>query len=166
MAKKESNIEQDYLAFLNNVPLEHRDFVEELNTALLAQGMALEIKAAKSGPVVTYGSGKPKRSLFNYVFRKSGMMMRIYGEHAGEYEDILAVFPEKMKAAIRKAGPCRRILDPAACSSRCSMGYVFDLDGEQQIKCRYNAFLLPVNEENKPHLRAFVEREAAARAAN
>lgn len=163
MAKKESTAEQDYLAFVNSVPLEHRDFVEALNDALLARGMKAEIKAAKSGPVVTYVCGKPKRSVFNYVFRKSGMLMRIYGEHVGSYEEILADFPEKMKAAIRKAGPCKRIMDPGACSSRCPMGYVFDLDGEQQIKCRYNAFLLPVNDESKPHLRDFVEREAAAR---
>lgn len=165
MAKdKETAQNQDYLAFLNSVSEDDLEFVGQIDEALLARGYKREIKAAKSGFVVSYRGGEGKRTLFNYVFRKSGMLMRVYGEHAKDYQDVLDDLPEDMKKRIRKAGPCKRLLDPSACSSRCPMGYVFHLEGEQQVKCRYNAFLLPVNEESKPYLQLMLEREVEARA--
>ena len=160
---KEEAKKQDYLAFLNGVKEEDLDFVDQIDQALAEKGYGREIKAAKSGFVVSYKGGAAKHTLFNYVFRKTGMLMRLYGEHAKDYQDLLDSLPEDMKKRIRKAGPCKRLLDPSACSSRCSMGYVFQLEGEQQVKCRYNAFLLPVTEESKPYLQMMLEREVAFR---
>ena len=84
--------------------------------------------------MISYFLNKPKRTLANFVTRKTGMKIRIYPEHLNNYQDFLNTLPEKMKKDIRKASVCKRLLNPDDCNPKCVTGYSFELDGEQYLK--------------------------------
>jgi len=161
MEKKQYQFED----FLLDVHPAYQPFVTQTHQTLLQAGYQIKIDMAKSGFLVSYFDKKTKRSLANFVFRKSGLVVRIYGEHVNNYLDVLETLPESMTKAIDKAPVCKRFLNPAACNSRCPMGYDFVLKGKQQQKCRYSGFMFPVNEESVPFIQAFLAREAKERAA-
>ena len=75
--------------FLSAVAPEYRAFVEELNDELMEQGCNLIIKEAKSGYTASYQL--EKKTVMNWVFRKTGVFARIYGDNAGKYEDIICL---------------------------------------------------------------------------
>ncbi len=149
--------------FLPQVAPDHLPFVLDLDSALRAWGYKTKVELAKSGYVVSYLHPKTKKTLLNYVFRKTGMLMRIYGDHVGGYLDFLQTLPESMAKEVAGEPNCKRLLNPAACNSRCPMGYVFSIRGEEYQKCRYNAFVFDVTNETMPFLKPFVEKEALAR---
>jgi hypothetical protein len=129
---------------------------------LAAAGCKCVIKSAKSGFVVSYILPDTKRTLANFVQRKTGVKLRIYAEHVGEYQSFLDTLPEKMKKEIQKASVCKRLLNPDDCNPKCIMGYSFSLDGEAYQKCRYMAFMPTISDENNPHIKGFLEHELAA----
>ncbi len=138
--------------------------VQALHEALLNQGCQAEIKEAKSGYTVSYL--KPDRkTLANFVCRKSGVKLRLYPESISRYEAFLSTLPEAMKKAIRKASVCKRLIDPDDCNPRCQTGYTFTMDGELFQKCRYMAFFFTVNESTLLSLLAFLEQERQTPAA-
>lgn len=155
-------MDEKFTAFLNTVDPRFHAFTIDLNELLLEHGYKFESKEAKSGYVISYIGKKSKRTLLNCVFRKAGMILRLYPTHLGAYEDFVSTLPDSMKQEIHKGSVCKRLVDPSACNSRCPMGYTFTMDGEQQIKCRYSAFFFLLNEESAPYLRQFVEKELAA----
>ena len=73
MAKEKASFKE----FLSAVAPEHQAFVEKLNTKLIEQGCVLVIKEAKSGYAASYQL--EKKTVMNWVFRKSGILARIYG---------------------------------------------------------------------------------------
>ena len=91
MAKEKASFKE----FLAAVVPEHEAFVEELNNKLIEQGCSLVIKEAKSGYAASYQL--EKKTVMNWVFRKSGILARIYGDNAGKYEDIIASLPADMR---------------------------------------------------------------------
>ena len=64
---------------------------------------------------------------------------------------------------IKKAGPCKRLLNPDDCNSRCLMGFDFILDGERQQKCRNSGFMFFLDDETKPYVNDMVLREMQLR---
>lgn len=148
---------QDFLASVDG---ETQGFVSELHDELTALGCKIDVKLAKSGYVVSYSLNK--KTIANYVFRKKGLMARIYANHIAQYMDVLETLPEAMVEAIRKAPVCKRLVDPAACNPRCSMGYDFILKGERLQKCRNNAFLFLLSDETRPYAKALLLNEAKA----
>lgn len=154
-----------YDTFLLDVSPLQRPFVDQIHALLTGSGCNVEVAQAKSGYVVSYQYDAKKHVLANYVFRKKGLIIRIYGDNVGTYQALLETFPEVMKKAIAKASICRRLHDPTKCNARCPMGNVFTLDGEEHKKCRYNNFLLFVDEESTPHILQFLQQEMDARTA-
>ena len=150
-----------YADFIGTVDDGCRPFVDELHQELAAAGCTVEITEAKSGFVVSYLFDK--KTVANYVFRKKGLIIRIYANHVDEYMDFLEGLPEGMARAVQRAPICKRLTGMADCNSKCAMGYDFTVKGERHQKCRYNAFLFPLNEENNPFIRDFLKRELAAR---
>lgn len=148
---------QDFEAFLQSVEENNRDFAAQLHEFLSENGCKCDIKEAKSGFVVSYI--RNKKTLMNYVQRKTGTKARIYAANIGSYQELLNTLPPKMKSDIVKAPPCKRLLDPTACNSKCSMGYTFTMDGTEYKKCRNNAFMFALSEENNPFVRKFLEKE-------
>ena len=135
-------------------------FVEEMHRTFLAGGCKLELKEAKSGYVASYLLNK--KTVANYVFRKKGMLIRIYAQHIPQYMEFLDALPPNMTGAIEKAPVCKRLVNPNDCNPKCQMGYDFLMGGQRRQKCRYSAFQFPITDENKPFLKDFIQRELAA----
>ena len=147
----------EFEEFLQSVEESERGFVGELHEFLSENGCKCDIKESKSGFVVSYL--RDKKTLMNYVQRKTGTKARIYAANVGSYQELLNTLPQKLKAGIVKAQPCKRLLDPTACNPKCSMGYTFEMDGELYKKCRNTAFMFALSEENNPFIRKFLEKE-------
>ena len=156
---REDSMEDKFNLFMGTVDDCFRNFVSQINDYLIGQGCNCEIKSAKSGYVVSYTLGKPKRTLATFVCRKTGMKLRIYPEHIREYQGFLNGLPEKMKKDIKKSSVCRRLVNPDDCNPRCAMGYTFEIDGEQYHKCRYMAFMPTLSVENNPYIKLFLKNE-------
>ena len=148
--------------FLDTVDGNFRNFVNQINEYLTANGCKCDIKLQKSGYVVSYVSNGSNRTLATFVCRKTGMKLRIYPEHIQEYQSFLDTLPEKLKREIKKASVCKRLINPDDCNPKCVMGFTFTLDGEPYQKCRYMAFLPALSEENNPYIRQFLEKELQA----
>ena len=142
--------EIEFQDFITSVPIENQDFVKELHNKLMELGCKIEIKTAKSGNMVSYLYHK--KTVANYVFRKKGMLVRIYGVHVNEYEKILETLPCEMVSTIQKAPICKRLADPTD----------FWLKGEHYQKCRNSAFMFLVCPQNNPFIQSFLLSEVKA----
>lgn len=158
--KKEQIPFADFIAMVD--PAEHQ-FVLQLDEKLRQAGCDVNIEPSKSGYVVSYKHKASKRVAANYVFRKKGLVARIYADHVAAYLELLDSLPPALRAKVAKAPQCRRLINPELCSPHCPKGYEFVLDGQIQQKCRYNCFLFFVGEEANPVIEAMLERELACR---
>jgi hypothetical protein len=159
MVKKEHHIED----YINDISPDYADFILALHQQLTEAGCLLELKQAANGHVVSYR--KDKRIAANFVSRKKGPLIRIYGENVGKYAAFIETLPDNMMKAIAKTPACKRLLNSAECSSRCPMGYDFTVKDERYQKCRYNCFLFEINADNLPHIKGLLENELRERAA-
>lgn len=148
---------QDFLASVDG---ENRKFVSELHDELTKLGCKLDVKSAKSGFVVSYSLNK--KTIANYVFRKKGLIARIYAGHIAQYMELLDTLPDGMVRSIQEASICKRLVDSSACNQKCSMGYDFNLKGEHLQRCRNNAFMFLLNEENRPYIKSLLLHEVKA----
>ena len=160
MQKKEELRFEDFLAM---VPPVSRDFAARIDEKLLQDGCKRKITAAKSGYLVSYTYSK--KVLLNFVFRKAGLVGRLYGDNVVRYLDFLQTLPEKMLKAVEKAPECRRLIDPEKCNARCAMGYDFVLGDKRQQKCRYSCFMFLADEGNTPYIEEFLYNELGQRSA-
>ncbi len=150
---------EQFFEFLDTVDSRFQTTVKEINDLFIQGGCVCEIKSAKNGFVVSYVLKKPKRTIANFVMRKAGVLIRLYADRVNEYADFLETLPDQMKNDIKKAAHCKRLLNPDDCNSRCKMGYTFLLDGEEQKKCRYNAFFFLINDTSSTAIKEFVSHE-------
>lgn len=148
---------QDFLASVDG---ENQKFVSDLHDELTQLGCKIDVKSAKSGYVVSYSLNK--KTIANYVFRKKGLIARIYAGHIAQYMEILDALPDSMVRSIQEAPVCKRLVDPAACNQKCSMGYDFILKGERLQRCRNNAFMFLLDEESRPHVKSLLLHEVKA----
>ena len=151
-------MDETFMLFLNDIPAESQGFVLELDKYLTSKGSKRTIKAAKSGFVTSYTSPVTGKALLNYVFRKTGVKMRIYAQSIGEHSDILSSLPENMKADIIKAGDCKK-LNGLDCSPTCTGGYTFIMDGVEYKKCKNMAFFHSLTEENFDAIKKLIRSE-------
>lgn len=156
MANKKISFDE----FLSSVDETNTAFVAELHEECIKAGCTVEIKEAKSGYVVSYLF--KKKTVANYVFRKKGLLIRIYANNLPQYMAFLDTLPEGMVKSIQAAPVCKRLLAPDACNPKCAMGYDFLLGGQRFQKCRNGAFLFLLCEENNPFIKAFLQRELEA----
>lgn len=156
-------MDEKFNLFLESVDGHFQNFVIEINNFLTQNNCRCEIKNAKSGYVVSYVFCDTKKTLANFVFRKTGIKLRIYADHIAQYQDFLNSLPEKMKKDIKKASVCKRLVDPDSCNPKCKMGYTFTLDNETYKKCRNMAFMPTLSDENNPYIRQFLENELSSR---
>lgn len=155
--------ELGFESFISDISPEYELLVKKIYDKLVEEGCGVKLQEAKSGHVVSFTvSGK---TLANFVSRKKGPVVRIYGDNCGEYVQILASLPEAMQKTIDKAPVCRRLLDPEKCNARCPMGYCFVLNGQDYKKCRYNCFMFPITEENVSGILDLLDHEVELRKA-
>ena len=155
---KEKNLFEE---FLSAVAPEHQEFVEKLNNKLIEQGCGLVIKEAKSGYTASYQLDK--RTVMNWVFRKSGVWARIYGDNAGKYESIITFLPSDMQKKMTTSRDCKRLIDPTACSDTCVKGFIYALNGDIHKKCRNDGMLFRLTDETADHIAELVCAEVAVR---
>lgn len=159
MAKKET----DFTLYLNDIDATYADTVIALHELLKQNGYVLKMQESKSGHVVSYVDPKTKKVAVNFVVRKMGPFIRIYGDHAESYQDFFETLPEDFTAAIVKAPNCKRLQNPVDCNSKCAMGYTFTLNGETHKKCRYSCFFFSVSQKSAPYIKTFLENEIRER---
>ena len=157
MVKEKISFEQ----FIEVVEADHRPFIQDLHNYLVDSNCKVSIEAKKSGYLASYKYGKPPRAAVNLLFRKKGMLVRIYGENVNKYLDILNTLPEDMVRSIENSSECKRLVSNT-CSPTCS-GYDFIIGNERFQKCRYSCFEFLVTKESIPRLKSFVEREIRER---
>ena len=147
--------------FLATVDASNEAFIQDLHSYLTDNGCKAAFEEKKSGMLASYKLGKPLRAVANLLFRKQGMLVRIYGENTSEYHAFLQTLPEDMVQSIADAGICKRLVDNT-CSPKCT-GYDFTIGNERFQKCRYNCFEFLITDASKPYIKSFVEHEIAAR---
>ncbi|WP_212647163.1 hypothetical protein [Candidatus Enterococcus clewellii] len=147
--------------FLLAVAPEHQRFVEKLNNILIKQGCDLVIKEVKSGYTASYQL--KKKTVMNWVFRKSGILARVYGDHASKYEDIIASLPADMQNKMTASRDCKRLIDPSACSPTCVKGFVYVLNGDIHKKCRNAGMFFLLTNESAKHIADLVCAEVSVR---
>jgi len=156
-------INMDFEVFIKEVDPQYQGFAREMHEYLLKNDCKLKMTSAKNGYVVSYQYGKKKRVLMNFVFRKSGLVARVYADNINQYLGVLESIPDAMKKAVEKAPKCKRFEETPGCNPKCS-GYVFSLSNIQHQKCRYNCFLFEVNNESIPFIKTMIEKELECRA--
>ena len=67
--------------FLMNVDPVNLGFINETHEFMLNKNCSYKIETAKNGYVFSYTLPKTKKVIANYVFRKNGMIIRIYGDN-------------------------------------------------------------------------------------
>lgn len=160
MAKEEIKFND----FLVSVEPDNQDFIRDLHDYLVDNDCKEKIESKSSGYFVTYAHGKTKKSVINLLFRKKGLIIRIYGENVGKYLGFINSLPPDMVKAINKAGVCKRLVNPDACNPRCTTGYDFVINGLRYQKCKNSCFQFDINSKNNPFIRTFCENEVTARA--
>lgn len=153
-------MDENYRLFLNDIPANLQGFVIDLNDFLLEKECKRKFKTAKNGFVTSYLKPKTDKTLLNYVFRKTGVKMRIYAAGIGGYDSILNDFPEKMKKEIIKACDCKKLIG-GICSPTCPAGYTFTMDSAEYKKCRYMAFFHNLDEESSEYILKLLQSELA-----
>jgi hypothetical protein len=101
--------------------------------------------------------------MLNFLFRKNGLYVRIYGDNLGKYTDFLDRLPEIMEKEIGKVSVCKRLINPADCNPKCIMGYDFYVKDSRYRKCRYSCFQFAINSGSRPVLSEFIENERRER---
>lgn len=151
-------MDETFALFLNEIPEDFREFVSALDKYLTSNGSKRTIKTAKSGYVTSYSHPKSGRALLNYVFRKSGVKMRIYAENIGSHYELLSDFPDEMKSDIIKAGDCKK-LNGMNCTPTCTAGYSFVMDGTKYKKCKNAAFFHSLAPNNAEYIMRLIKAE-------
>ena len=146
MAKEKASFKE----FLSAVAPEHQAFVEKLNTKLIEQGCVLVIKEAKSGYAASYQL--EKKTVMNWVFRKSGILARIYGDNAGKYEDTIASLPADMQKKMITSRDCKSV-----------KGFIYALNGVTHKKCRNDGMFFLLTNETAEHIAELVCAEVNVR---
>jgi len=157
MATEKITFEQ----FMETVEEQNTAFIQDLHDYLLASGCKVAFEQKKNGMLASFKLGKPPRAVCNFLFRKHGMLVRIYGENIYKYDDFMQTLPEEMVASIAASGDCGRMVS-GTCSTNCK-GYDVTIRGERFQKCRYGAFELLIVAESTSFIKAFVEHEIEAR---
>lgn len=150
-----------FLDFLKTVPGAHKAFVSNLHEQLIEQGCTINIKEAKSGYSVSYQW--EKRTVMNWVFRKSGILARIYGDNVPQYEAVITALPIDMQKKMTVSRDCKRLIDPSACSDTCVKGFVYTLNDNTYKKCRNDGMFFLLSDETGPHIAKLVTAEVSAR---
>jgi hypothetical protein len=99
----------------------------------------------------------------NFLFRKGGLVVRVYADNCGKYADLLDRLPENMEKELAKAPVCKRLVNPDDCNPKCIMGYDFSVKKKRHQKCRYQCFRFEVTPESVPVLQELIDSERRER---
>lgn len=146
---------EEFLSNLNDREVPLAITIDEM---YLSGGSKRNIKESASGFIVSYLSGATKKTIANFVCRKTGLKIRITPEKPFDCGELLNDLPENMRTDMIRGNTCKRLLGENVCNPRCAMGYAFTLDGENYSKCRAMAFMFSVTDANIGHIMAFIRK--------
>jgi hypothetical protein len=152
--------------FLAEVGAGQKEFVTEIDRALVDDGYKRKVESKASGFFVSYAHPKTRRGMLNFLFRKKGLFARIYPDCLHEYSGFLDTLPEAMEKEIEKSFVCKRLIDPGDCNPKCITGYDFYIKDRHYQKCRYGCFQFGIDAESMPVIADFIEHERDGRAAS
>ncbi|MCG8484562.1 MAG: hypothetical protein MJA31_14720 [Clostridia bacterium] len=145
--------------FMINVGGSNFNFYNEINKMLTENGFIQKVELKKTGYSLSYVQKSTKKTLLNFVNRKKGTFIRIYGNHTDKYMEKFTTLPISMIKEINKAQDCKRMIDADACNSKCKMGVNLLIDGEIYGKCRYSALFFLIETEKYEAIKGLVESE-------
>jgi hypothetical protein len=148
--EEENNMEKEnytFNDFIVNIDAAHVDFYNEINELLTKNGYMEKVDLKKFGYGLSYYNKSSKKSIINFQTRKKGTYIRIYGNHTDNYLESFTKLPISMIQELEKGHECKRMTDPNACNSRCSMGVNILIDGELYGKCRFAALFFLITSE-------------------
>ena len=160
--------------FLQNVADEYKEFVSQVQELLVTAGYIIKIEKKASGFFVSYADASTKKSMLNFLFRKTGLYIRLYATNCGQYADVLNELPDEIVKQITKAKDCDALAVPMADGAKCicnprnpkqSMGYDFFINGVHYQKCRSACFYFHVDSASLPFLMKLIENENKCRMA-
>jgi len=154
-----TKIKYSFNDFIVNAGSKDQAFYQRLDKLLLDGGYHSKVEEKKSGYAVSYVNSKKKNTLLNFVTRKKGILVRIYGDHTEEYMQVFESLPISMKKEIKKGQDCKRMLDEKACNPKCKMGINILLDGEMHGKCRYSALFFLIEPDKYDVIETIVKHE-------
>ena len=146
--------------FYKNVPEEHKSFVSSLHKQLTKQGCTVNIKEAKHGYTASYLLNR--KTIMKWVFQKSGITARIYGDNLKQYEKVITALPVNMHAKMKKSRDCR-CLSSSGCNATSIKGLIFELDNNTYMKCRYHGMFFLLTEQSGQYIEKLVTEELKAR---
>ncbi len=149
--------------FITNIDEEHVNFYNELHSLLTDNMFTTKVELKKTGYALSYLHKTSKKTLLNFVNRKKGTFIRIYGDHSDKYMECFKELPDDMVKELKKAGPCKRVLDSEACNSRCKMGINLEIEERIYNKCRFSAMFFLVSTDKYNYILKFIESEVEAR---
>ena len=141
--------------FIKGVDNSYQSFVKEIDDYLIENNCKATFEEKKSGLLASYKYNN--KALINFLFRKRGLLVRIYGENVNQNEELLTNLPDTMVEEIRSSSICKRIVHNT-CSPKC-MGYDFKIKGEHFQKCRYNCFEFLVTGESSSYIKELIKSE-------
>lgn len=148
--------------FLGQLKTEESALAEVIDGLFMQGGCKREIKKSASGYTVSYLSAKTKKTLANFVCRKTGLKIRLMPPKPFECDDMVGSLPDNMRKDMTRGNECKRLSGADVCNPRCQMGYSFTVEGEKYNKCRSMAFLFAVTEKNLDKIIVFINRALAA----
>ena len=86
--------------FLEAIGTAHRAYVQDLHDYMTGSGCKATFEEKKTGLLGSYKHTKTKKSVINLLAKSRGLLVRIYGEHSGSYNDFLNTLPDEMVQAI------------------------------------------------------------------
>lgn len=146
---------EEFLSILNDREVPLAITIDEM---YLSGGSKRNIKESVSGFTVSYLSDATKKTIANFVCRKTGLKIRITPEKPFDCGELLNDLPENMRTDMIRGNTCKRLLGENVCNPRCAMGYAFTFDGESYSKCRAMAFMFSVTDENVKHITEFIKK--------
>ncbi len=149
--------------FITNSGSTHIQFYREINEILIENGYVTKVELKKTGYALSYIQKTTKKTLLNYVNRKKGTLIRIYGNHVDQYSQKIAELPECMVNELKKGHNCKRMINANACNSKCQMGINIAIEGEIYGKCRFAALFFLIESEKYEVLKELITFEMEAR---
>ena len=141
--------------FIKTVEPAHQAFARATHELLTMNDCNMKIENKTSGLFVSYSHPKTKRRLLSFLFRKSELLARLYPENASGCFSTDNI-PSSMEKEIQKVPDCKIYSEKC---NKCIKGYKFLLRGQTYDKCRHSPFQFAVNEESKPVLTEWIEKD-------
>lgn len=155
----------DHSSVWATLSMENRAFVEAIDAKMAMSSYKTKVEVIDKGQRMTYTHSKSKRAILNYLVSGGDILLHLYTDSIGSYQDFVQTLPEAIRTFLKKGPKCKWLDDPATCNPKCLHGFQFVLDGESLRKCRYMCYIFPITDANRDAVLQLIACEYTAREA-